>query len=81
MNTNEIIYNDVLGNLFNDKNDNKDPFINKALNNINNYIKQNYRFIIIESILEDLEIYLYAKHIKEYLLYLMKINIKKFQKI
>ena len=67
LNTNEIIYNDVLDNLFNnDKNENKDSFINKALNDINNYVEQNYIFIIIESILEDLEIYLYEKHIKEY---------------
>ena len=66
LNTNENIYDDVLENLFNEKNENKDSFITKAINDINNYIEQNYIFIIIESILEDLEIYLYKEHIKEY---------------
>ena len=64
--TNENIYNDTLDNLFNndDENKNKDSFINKCLNeNTNeNYAEQNYIFIIIESILYDLEIYFYNKY-------------------
>ena len=64
--TNESIYNDVLENLFNksDASTNKDSFINKVLNDNdnNNYAEQDYIFIIIESILQDLEIFLYNKY-------------------
>ena len=54
--TNEKIYNEVL-NIYN--NNNEDNFVNKILNGEskgNNYIELNYIFIIIESILQDLEI-------------------------
>ena len=64
--TNESIYNDVLENLFNksDASTNKDSFVNKVLNDNenNNYAEQDYIFIIIESILQDLEIFLYNKY-------------------
>ena len=64
--TNENIYNDVLENFFNNKeeNKNKNSFVYTALNDINCYVEQNYIFIIIESILQDLEIYLYKKYIQ-----------------
>ena len=56
LSTNQNIYNEVL-NMYNE--DSKDSFVNKALNDENKYIEQNYIFIIIESIIQDLEIYLY----------------------
>ena len=63
--TNENIYNDVLDNLFNnEKNKKEDSFVNKFLKDNNSYIEQNYIFIIIESILQDLEVYLYNKYIE-----------------
>ena len=64
--TNENIYNDVLENLFNDNEEKikKDSFVYKAFNDSNSYVEQNYIFIIIESILQDLEIYLYNKYIE-----------------
>ena len=58
--TNENIYKEVL-NMFDDGEKNSD--INNALINENKYIEQNYIFIIIESIFQDLEIYLYNKSI------------------
>ena len=58
--TNQNIYNEVL-NMYN--NDSKDSFVNKVLNDESKYIEQNYIFIIIESIMQDLEIYLYNKNI------------------
>ena len=66
--TNENIYNDVLDNLFNNNEEkqNKNSFVYKALNDNNRYIEQNYIFIIIESILEDLEVYLYKKYIQQF---------------
>ena len=64
--TNESIYNEVLENLFNksDEATNKDSFVNKVLNDNdnNNYAEQDYIFIIIESILQDIEIFLYNKY-------------------
>ena len=60
LSTNQNIYNEVL-NMYNE--DSKDSFVNKALNDENKYIEQNYIFIIIESIIQDLEIYLYNKTI------------------
>ena len=58
--TNEKVYNDILENLFNiDNNKENDNFILKAFKDKNKYIELNYIFIIIESILQDLEIYLY----------------------
>jgi len=64
--TNESIFNDVLENLFNksDESANKDSFVSKVLNDndSNNYAEQDYIFIIIESILQDLEIFLYNKY-------------------
>ena len=60
LSTNKNIYNEVL-NMYNE--DNKDSFVNKALNDENKYIEQNYILIIIESIIQDLEIYLYNKYI------------------
>ena len=64
--TNESIYKDVLENLFNksDEGTNKDSFVNKVLNDNdnNNYAEQDYIFIIIESILQDIEIFLYTKY-------------------
>ena len=61
--TNQQIYNNVLENLFSDdkeKNEeNNECFIIKAFNEKNKYLELNYIFIIIESILQDLEIYLY----------------------
>ena len=62
--TNESIYNDILeGNLYaqEEGNSNKESFIYKGLNYSNNYAELNYIFIIIESIFQDLEIYLYDK--------------------
>ena len=58
--TNQNIYNEVL-NLFNN---NEENLVNKNINgeNNNNYVELNYIFIIIESILEDLEIYLLLEH-------------------
>ena len=56
LSTNENIYNEVL-NMYNEEN--KDSLINKALNDENKYIEQNYIFIIIESILQDLEVNMY----------------------
>ena len=44
------------------KDENKDSFVIKSLNDENKYIEQNYIFIIVESILQDLEIYLYNKY-------------------
>ena len=58
--TNEIIYKDILNNLFNNENkDDNNSFIIKAFNDKNKYIELNYIFIIIESFLQDLELYLY----------------------
>jgi len=64
--TNENIYNDILDNLFNNNEENKDKesFVNKAFKDNSNYVEQNYIFIIIESILQDLEVYLYNKYIQ-----------------
>ena len=59
LSTNEYIYNEVL-NMYNEEN--KDSLINKALNDENKYIEQNYIFIIIESILQDLEINIYKNN-------------------
>ena len=58
--TNEYIYNEVL-NMY--KEENKDSLVNKALIDGNKYIEQNYIFIIIESIFQDLELYLYNKSV------------------
>ena len=64
--TNEIVYNDILNNLFNDDNTNENNnFILKAFKDKNKYIELNYLFIIIESILQDLEIYLYNSKYKD----------------
>jgi hypothetical protein len=63
--TNESIYNNVLENLFNEEEiAKKDSFIGKILNESDkdSYIEQNYIFVIIESILQDLELYLYNKY-------------------
>jgi len=59
LSTSEYIYNEVL-NMYNEEN--KDSLINKALNDENKYIEQNYIFIIIESILQDLEIIMYKNN-------------------
>ena len=59
LNTNEYIYNEVL-NMYNEEN--KDSLINKALNDEKKYVEQNYIFIIIESILQDLEINMYKNN-------------------
>ena len=59
LSTNEHIYNEVL-NMYNEEN--KDSLINKALNDENKYIEQNYIFIIIESILQDLELNMYKNN-------------------
>ena len=59
--TNEMIYNEVL-NMFNSEGDDKNSFINKILETENKYIELNYIFIIIESILQDLEINLYLNN-------------------
>ena len=63
--TNESVYNNVLENLFNEEEiAKKDSFIGKILNESDkdSYIEQNYIFVIIESILQDLELYLYNKY-------------------
>ena len=59
--TNEMIYNEVL-NMFNSEGEDKNSFINKILETENKYIELNYIFIIIESILQDLEINLYLNN-------------------
>jgi hypothetical protein len=64
--TNESIYNNVLENLFNDEESaKKESFVGKILNDSDkdSYVEQNYIFVIIESILQDLELYLYNKNI------------------
>ena len=63
--TNQNIYNDVL-NMFNSneagENNNEDNLVNKILKEDNKYVELNYVFIIIESILQDLEINLYLQN-------------------
>ena len=64
--TNESIYNNVLENLFNnEESEKKDSFVDKILNDSDkdSYVEQNYIFVIIESILQDLELYLYSKNL------------------
>ena len=67
--TNEGIYNNVLENLFNngDESKSKDSFVDKMLNESDkdSFVEQNYIFVIIESILQDLELYLYNKSIDQ----------------
>ena len=66
--TNESIYNNVLENLFNNEESaKKDSFVGKILNDSDkdSYVEQNYIFVIIESILQDMELYLYNKYIDQ----------------
>ena len=65
LSTNEKIYDYILENLFDNYNDDN-SFVSKGLdeNDENNYAEQNYIFIIIESILYDLEVSLYYKYME-----------------